>query len=502
MTGHGRTRYARMTMKTRVAWTLALLAWLLGGCADLPLEPAAPVAELAISASVAATPIDKLVVAVTAADIAEPLFANLRISAGVAAGTVRVPAGAARTFAVRAFDTRGTVTHHGSATVDVAIGANPPLTIRLYAAAGELPIDVVIAEYTVTVDPGSVTLDVGETTRLSALVTRGDGATVDGRVQWASLDPAVASVDRDGVVTARAEGTARIAAVFGGAGAIATITVQGGGGARIVFMGSGPGSWYTDIFSIRPDGTGVRRLTDDEHVDHSPALSPDGRRIAYVSERDLRRQIFLMNADGTGVRRLTHALSSHDGHDYDPAWSHDGRWIAFISTREGDPQLYRVRPDGTGLTRVLATGELAGRTCAALAHPAWHPAELRLVAVCGQHGTSGTDLLLVDVGAGEVTRIAGGGANHLRPRWHPDGERIILQSDRSGRFQIWSIRADGTALTQLRSSVYHEQYPVWSPDGTQFAYSMQGEVYVADADGTAARRLAPSGYGSAHPDWR
>ena len=90
---------------------------------------------------------------------------------------------------------------------------------------------------------------------------------------------------------------------------------------------------------MNADGSGVARLTDSEATDADPAWSPDGRRIAFASDRDGGSNIYVMNADGSGVARLTDSSAG----DYGPAWSPDGRRIAFASERDGDARnIYMV----------------------------------------------------------------------------------------------------------------------------------------------------------------
>ena len=76
----------------------------------------------------------------------------------------------------------------------------------------------------------------------------------------------------------------------------------------------------------------------------APAWSPDGRKIAFASERDGNSEIYLMNADGSGQRSLTRNLA----YDGDPAWSPDGQKITFVSNRDGRYAVYVMNADGSG----------------------------------------------------------------------------------------------------------------------------------------------------------
>jgi TolB protein len=111
---------------------------------------------------------------------------------------------------------------------------------------------------------------------------------------------------------------------------------------------------FNDIYTIKIDGSEPRNLTKHDADDTAPAWSPDGKLLAFTSNRDGKPQIYLMNADGAGLRRLSTGIYS----DFSPTWSPDGNWIAFASTRENQTDIYMVDINGNNLTRLTTkTGD-------------------------------------------------------------------------------------------------------------------------------------------------
>ncbi len=114
----------------------------------------------------------------------------------------------------------------------------------------------------------------------------------------------------------------------------------------------------SEVYSIFADGQGALNLTKNPADDTAPAWSPDGKLIAFASNREgAAWKIFVMNADGSGVRRLTEGPM-----DFTPTWSPDGNWIAFASARGGAQEIWMVDIHGGNYTLLSKGGG---------SHPVW-----------------------------------------------------------------------------------------------------------------------------------
>jgi TolB protein len=96
---------------------------------------------------------------------------------------------------------------------------------------------------------------------------------------------------------------------------------------------------------VSTDGSNERRLTENTIMDIRPRVSPDGKRIAFVSTRDGNYEVYVMNIDGSGVQRITR---SEERDDY-PAWHPNGKQLVTVSERDGEFDLYLFDVESTQL---------------------------------------------------------------------------------------------------------------------------------------------------------
>ena len=237
----------------------------------------------------------------------------------------------------------------------------------------------------------------------------------------------------------------------------------------------------------------MRRLTDDPAGDLWPTWSPDGSKIAFVSDRDGNAAIYVMNADGSDQTNLTDTPAL----DIDPAWSPDGSRIAFVSYRDGNYEVYVMNADGSDQTNL--TNNTADDS-----DPAWSPDDAQIA--CQTHSSAITvrnaDLTGRNVNLEGQTRSLMVRQFNQFPTWSPNGARIAFLADDgypSGYTEICIINPDLSGLVRLADNEKGGTAPAWSPDGTKIAYITRqctglfqcgsAEIQVRNADGTGKIRL-------------
>jgi Tol biopolymer transport system component len=202
-------------------------------------------------------------------------------------------------------------------------------------------------------------------------------------------------------------------------------------GHRIAFVSERDGNEEIYVADARTGQT--RRLTHTlRAVDRRPSWSPNGLRLVWDSGPPGAADLFVMRANGRGKQRLVGGA----GDDVEPVWSPDGSRIAFSSTRGGRRQLWAVAAAGGEAGRLTL---LPGRART----PAWAPGGARLVFARETGGDS--DLWLLDLADGSTRALTRGSARDSRPDWSPRGERIAFARVTAGRASLWEVRTGAPA---------------------------------------------------------
>jgi Tol biopolymer transport system component len=252
-----------------------------------------------------------------------------------------------------------------------------------------------------------------------------------------------------------------------GASALALLALAGSGTAaypgsngKIAFARNG------QIYVTNPDGSGTTAVTapPDANNDAQPAVSPDGRKIAFVSQRGGGRDIWVAGIDGSNPTQLT-----RDGTDGNPTWSPNGRQIAFDSGRTGlTTTIWVMDADGTNPPRKVVDRYPVSN----VEDPAWSPGGTELAYVLSNPAPAIAVASATD-GTGERV-VAGSDAEWDRdPSWAPDGTAIAYQRTNTsiGQSDIYAVALATNGKTQLTNDAAPDEHPAYSPDGRQIVYA-------------------------------
>lgn len=228
-----------------------------------------------------------------------------------------------------------------------------------------------------------------------------------------------------------------------------------------------PGARYVwplypyDIYSANPDGSGVKRLTDNPKYDAEPVVSPDGKQIVFGSQRADDFDVYIMNDDGTDVRRLT----DRTGYDGGPWFSPDGKMIAWRAWYPGTDEEKARWKDAMEKDYIIAVP---------------------------------LDLWVMDADGLNKRLVLRNGATNWAPSWHPDGKRLIFSSNMDDwredigqyghNFELYLINIDGTGLERITRNSVFDSFPMFSPDGRELAFGSnrnsgnprQTDIFIAD----------------------
>jgi eukaryotic-like serine/threonine-protein kinase len=277
-------------------------------------------------------------------------------------------------------------------------------------------------------------------------------------------------------------------------------TPIGGGSGKLIFKSNRDG--ISNIYEMNADGTDARLISPPGVDAGDPSPSPDGKLIAYVSNRSGKAQIYISERGASSETQLT-GQKETDGENYSPVFTKDGKSILFVSTRNSTAnrinfEIYSMNVDGTSAKRLTN-------------NPAFD-AEISILPdgkrfMFNSDRAGWLQIYIANLDGTNPQRILSGTINDAFPDISPDGRTVVFISDRSSKpgtadnRQIYTINVNGSGIRKFATAIKNPNptmRPRWSPDGKQIAFATtlpngNWAVFVMDADGRSAPRQITDG---------
>ena len=288
-------------------------------------------------------------------------------------------------------------------------------------------------------------------------------------------------------------------------------------GESLIFQSTRDGRTCDQQYTMRVDGSRLRRVSDGTGKTTCGYFIDGGRRIVYASTHhadsacpprpDPSRgyvwrldpfDLFTANADGSNRKRLT----SYGSYTAEATLSPDGSTLVFTSLKDGDLELYSMSVDGSSVRRLTNTpgydgGAFFSPDGRQIVYRSWHPTgdDLRAYQELLSQGLVRPNRMEIWVmnsdgsNQRQITQL--GGAN-FAPFFTPDGRQVIFSSNhrnpRSRNFDLFLVNADGSGLVQVTTHGEFDGFPMFSPDGRQLVWASNRnapapggtDIFIAD----------------------
>lgn len=267
------------------------------------------------------------------------------------------------------------------------------------------------------------------------------------------------------------------------------IGVRGAFATRIAYVTKAGREYRLEVADSDGENTHVALRSNEPII--SPAWSPDGTKVAYVSFENKKPVVYVQNL---ATRQRT-IIANYKGSNSAPSWSPDGTRLALALAREGLTQVYIVNADGTGLRRLTNTYGID-------TEPQFSADGQSIFFTSDRSG--GPQIYRMSVSGGEAQRVTFNGNYNISPRVSPDGKTIAYISRREGRFQLYVLDLTNGQEQRISDTVKDES-PSFSPNGRYIMYATESGgrsvLAVVSVDGRARHRLTTQAGDIREPTW-
>ena len=261
---------------------------------------------------------------------------------------------------------------------------------------------------------------------------------------------------------------------------------------RIAYVVKSTGRYELKIADA--DGSNDQAALASREPIISPAWSPDGSKLAYVSF-EAKKPVVYVHDLASGRR---HVAANFKGSNSAPAWSPDGKRLAVVLSKDGSSQLYVVNVDGSGVTRLATSPGID-------TEPRWSPDGSFIYFTSDRGGSPQIYRIATSGGAaGAAERVSFEGSYNVTPRPSPDGKSLAFITRNGGRFQL-ALMDLATKQTQILTDSTKDESPSFAPNGRMILYATEiggrGVLAAVSSDGRVKQKLSVQAADVREPAW-